>query len=493
MSNHGSDARAPHSSHNPRSEFEPGLELALRLPRPPSSSTFAAESSLGPHNEVFASQRNETSLAPVDGGFGAWSFLAGAFLVETIVWGFPNAFGVFLQAYLQDPNISSQPHASSVLPLAGTLSSGIIYCSGPLVNMFCGRYPIHRRTAMWIGVVLCWSSLFGASFATTVSQLVALQGVLYAIGGSLLYTPTISFLSEWFVRRGGLANGVVFAGTGLGGLILPLILPPLIRAHGTSLTLRYLSIAIVAALLPVLPFVRPRLPEKRIHGPGRRNIGYSWLRSWVWWTLLVANTIQGFAHFLPIIWLPTYASLINTSQSTSAISVALLNGASVCSRLILGTISDRFSPRLLATSTVMGTSFITFVLWGIAGHVTAGVLVYGTMYGLFAGGWSSLWTGFVRLIAKDDPELTTSLFSFLLLSRGIGNVLSTPISTALSMEKAPPSAHEETGFAVAGGRFEKMIVYVGTCFAGVAVIALGAWVREIVTKKKAAMSPRMGS
>jgi hypothetical protein len=56
--------------------------------------------------------------------------LLAAFFVENIVWGFPNAFGVFLDAYLKDPVYSTQKHANSLLPLIGTLTSGIIYCSG---------------------------------------------------------------------------------------------------------------------------------------------------------------------------------------------------------------------------------------------------------------------------------------------------------------------------------------------------------------------------
>jgi hypothetical protein len=35
-----------------------------------------------------------------------------------------------LTAYLQDPRYASQKDATSLLPLIGTLSSGIIYCSG---------------------------------------------------------------------------------------------------------------------------------------------------------------------------------------------------------------------------------------------------------------------------------------------------------------------------------------------------------------------------
>jgi MCP family monocarboxylic acid transporter-like MFS transporter 10 len=61
--------------------------------------------------------------------------LLAAFLVEGIVWGFPNAYGVFLAAYLKDPSFSSQKGVDSLLPLIGTLSSGIIYCSGTSGHM----------------------------------------------------------------------------------------------------------------------------------------------------------------------------------------------------------------------------------------------------------------------------------------------------------------------------------------------------------------------
>lgn len=58
--------------------------------------------------------------------------LAAAFVVEGIVWGFPKAFGVLLDVYMQNPTFANQPHASSLLPLIGTFSNGIIYCSGAL-------------------------------------------------------------------------------------------------------------------------------------------------------------------------------------------------------------------------------------------------------------------------------------------------------------------------------------------------------------------------
>ena len=52
--------------------------------------------------------------------------------------------------------------------------------------------------------------------------------------------------------------------------------------------------------------------------------------------------------------------------------------------------------------TLAATSLSTFVLWGVAGHTVAGVMVFRATYGMLAGGWSSLWTGFVRPIASES-------------------------------------------------------------------------------------------
>jgi MFS transporter, MCT family, solute carrier family 16 (monocarboxylic acid transporters), member 10 len=105
--------------------------------------------------------------------------------VETIVWGFPNSSGVFLDAYLRDPTYSTQPHAYSLLPLIGTLANGILYlsgehatphynvqliCKGPFTYPFMYRYPKWRHLSLWVGAIISWASLFAASYSTKVRQ-----------------------------------------------------------------------------------------------------------------------------------------------------------------------------------------------------------------------------------------------------------------------------------------------------------------------------------
>lgn len=56
--------------------------------------------------------------------------LVAAFLTDVLIWGFPSSSGILLAAYLGNPVYSSQHSASSLLPLIGTLCTGIMYCSG---------------------------------------------------------------------------------------------------------------------------------------------------------------------------------------------------------------------------------------------------------------------------------------------------------------------------------------------------------------------------
>jgi len=85
------------------------------------------------------------------------------------------------------------------------------------------------------------------------------------------------------------------------------------------------------------------------------------------------------------------------------------------------------------------------------------------------------------LIIEDDISLSTTLFGYLLLSRGLGNIASTPIANAL-LRNDPSSLmahpHSSTGFAVGDGQFENVILYVGGCFAVASVIAVAGWGME---------------
>jgi MFS family permease len=67
------------------------------------------------------------------------------------------------------------------------------------------------RIARWVstvGIVIVCVSLALSSFASNTTQLILAQGVAYGIGACFSYTPSILYMSEWFVKRKGLAFGI---------------------------------------------------------------------------------------------------------------------------------------------------------------------------------------------------------------------------------------------------------------------------------------------
>lgn len=95
------------------------------------------------------------------------------------------------------------------------------------------------------------------------------------------------------------------------------------------------------------------------------------------------------------------------------------------------------------------------------------------------------------LQVEDDPMLMNSLFGYLGVTRGLGNILSTPIATALRGAQTDSSitavSRVHRGFDVGGGEFKSMIIYTGTCFAGAAALAGFAYFLDFRSRKAAAI------
>jgi hypothetical protein len=98
-----------------------------------------------------------------------------------------------------------------------------MYMIGLLLFPAYKKWPRLANLSKWAGLPIMAMALIAGSFANKVSHLILTQGALYAIGGSVVYYPTLVFLDEWFIRRKGFAFGVVWV-----SLHRPLSLPHLI-------------------------------------------------------------------------------------------------------------------------------------------------------------------------------------------------------------------------------------------------------------------------
>ncbi|CAE6337663.1 unnamed protein product [Rhizoctonia solani] len=137
-----------------------------------------------------------SELPPVDVGFGAWSFVASAFLLDTIIWGFGFTYGVFQEYFIREKSFGDASEAA--LGAVGTVALGLQYCSALFVILLAQQWRRRIPIMMWICLGVSVISLLSASFTNQIWQLILVQGVFFGVGGGGLFAPVIVYLPEWF-------------------------------------------------------------------------------------------------------------------------------------------------------------------------------------------------------------------------------------------------------------------------------------------------------
>ncbi|KAL1918896.1 uncharacterized protein VTP21DRAFT_2277 [Calcarisporiella thermophila] len=68
------------------------------------------------------------------------------------------------------------------------------------------------------------------------------DGLIYGVGSSLAFFPSVGTIPEWFTRHRGLASGIAVCGVGIGGFVLSPVTEKLISCVGVNWTLRIMGI-----------------------------------------------------------------------------------------------------------------------------------------------------------------------------------------------------------------------------------------------------------
>ncbi|RPD56103.1 MFS general substrate transporter [Lentinus tigrinus ALCF2SS1-7] len=398
-------------------------------------------------------------LPPVDKGIRAWTFCAAAFVLEMMVWGFGFSYGIFQDYYTSHPPFEKSSGVS--IAAVGTIALALQYGEGFFLSFFLGRYSDYLHPAMWFGLVLYFASLFFSSFATEVWQLMLLQGVGVGIGGGILYMPVIRLLPEWFSERRGLAGGIIFSGTGVGGFAFPFLLNTLLDKVGLRWTLRIWAIGTSFFSGIALLGMRSRFPTPK-YGATQRRPKFippqlTFLKTGLFWSFAVTNLLQGLSYFPVSLYIPTFTRSLS-DQLTATVVLALFNSSAVLGQVILGHLSDRFPYPSIMVVSALGSALGAFLLWGFA-NAAAYLYVFAIIFGGLSGGFSSTWPNAAAECAGNKPEYAGMAFSGLAFSKGISAVIG-PIIAGLLLE-AGKGASMSHGFGRFG--YGAVEIFVGSC------------------------------
>ncbi|KAH6718038.1 major facilitator superfamily domain-containing protein [Leptodontidium sp. MPI-SDFR-AT-0119] len=411
----------------------------------------------------------DMGLEPVDGGKSAWLFMVGAVIIDAIIWGFPLNFGVFQDYYTTHPPFEG----NLLISMVGTFATGIAYLGGPLMAPLTIRYHAYRRHMVIFGASLCVLGNIGASFGTQLWIIVVCQGVIYGVGFLIISYATFSMLNEWFIKKRGLAYGILLSAAGTGGLGLPFLLQVLLEKYGYAMTLRIYAVATVIIVGPAILLVRSRtrhLPKP----PKAEKIDYSVLKKPIFASLSICNFLQGLVFYLPSIFLPSFAADLAFSPTDRSILLVLIHLTEVIGLLSIGHVSDFVDVHLLLLGSSFGSAIVVYVLWGL-GKTMLHLCILALLFGFTAGSFEALFPRFATALT-DNPSAELTFFGFFEFQRGLGMVLAGPISSALIGRVVI-----EEGYGIE--RYKGIILFVGSVlvvcsFSGVGWLLRGkTWYR----------------
>lgn len=252
---------------------------------------------------------------------------------------------------------------------------------GPIVGQLIGVYGARRISIPFS--VLAIFTVCMLSLCTKHWPIMLAQGVAFGIASSGISLPALVLATQWFSLKRGLATGIVAAGSSLGGVVYPFMVPRLISPNGFPAAVRWTALTqsillIIANMLVSTPF-EPKGWQKK------ESAGLHAFKSWPWIAFVLGCFFVMWGLFAPLNYLPEMAAQAGVSQ-LAQYTVAIANAGSMIGRIIPGFLSDRLGQfnMMYFVSTLSGVLVLAFWLPLEYHPSTAGIIIFARAVALSA-------------------------------------------------------------------------------------------------------------
>ncbi|XP_068082874.1 monocarboxylate transporter 10 isoform X2 [Anabrus simplex] len=273
--------------------------------------------------------------------------MVASFLCNGALFGLINSYSVIyakLQTHLKE---SGDEEASSKASVVGALTIGTTFFLSPVAGILTDRFGIRLTT--FVGGLLAAIGMFLSSKLTdSVLGLSMTYGILFGVGASLTYTPSLVILGHYFKQYLGLVNGFVTSGSSIFTIVMPYAIAGLLDATSLEATLQCLAalmstIMLCALLFKPIPLTVSSDPVI-VNRPGLCkqlktlvNVSIWKKKKYLIWALAVPSAL--FGYFVPYVHMVKFVEL-NFPQNDGKNLVMCLGITSGIGRLIFGKIAD---------------------------------------------------------------------------------------------------------------------------------------------------------
>jgi MFS family permease len=326
-------------------------------------------------------RRLQPRFSPVDGAY-AWVRLAASMVVCTIggvsTWSVVVTLPVLQSEFGVARASASLPYT---LTMVGVAMGNVAF--GRMIDRV-GIVPPLLIAGVSLGI-----GYIAASHAASLTQFALISGVLIALlGGSVTFGPLMADLSQWFVRRRGLAVAIVASGSYLAGTIWPPLLQYCIGAWGWRATHMGIGVFCAVTILPLSLLFRRQALAMSVSGGVRADIAparFAGLSPSVVQVLLsIAGVCCCVAMAMPQVHLVAYCGDLGYGPARGAQMLSLMLASGIVSRIASGHVSDRIGglPTLLVGSVLQLLALLLYSAFdGLASLYAISI-----MFGLFQGG-----------------------------------------------------------------------------------------------------------
>ncbi|XP_047520126.1 monocarboxylate transporter 10 [Pieris napi] len=333
---------------------------------------------------------------PPDGGFRAYSIVIGSFLTNGLLFGVINSFSVIytvLNKQLHDENV---PDAESKAAFVGSLALSMTFLLSPVSGVLTGLLGL-RLTAV-LGGTVATAGLVIASFVVhNVEALYLTYGVMYGIGASLAYTPSLAILGHYFKKYLGRVNGFVTIGSSIFTVIMSTVMKYTIDNYGLEWMFRMLAvisfgIALCGLLfkpIPVVVIEKPSQETNTIKTIMKTIVNVQIWKNRQYRLWAISMPVALFGYFVIYIHIGDFIQE-NFKSSTSNLPLQCMAATSGLGRLMFGILADRdgVDRILLQQISFYAIGSLTIILPFVKSFELLLVICLGI--GMFDGGFISL-------------------------------------------------------------------------------------------------------
>ena len=406
-----------------------------------------------------------STIPPPDRGLQPWlQVIAGHFLMFNN-WGLVVSWGTFQTYYTSPVGLPGGNANPSLISWIGSIQNTLLLLGGA----FGGRFfdAGYHRYMVGSGTCLVVFGLFMTSLVTRFYQALLAQGICIGLGMGMLLIPSVGLPSTWFVRRRGLAVGIVSSGASVAGIVLPIALRHLIPTVGFPWSLRILAFISLSTLLISNVLIRQRLPPRRIAKGSAPFVEYPALRQPDFALYVLGQFITYFGFFGFYNYVETWAESINLDSGAFPLEYILpvLNAASILGRLIPCSVADYTGPFNVLVPSIFISSTLVYV-W-IPLRTIGPLLAITVLYGFFSGAVIAITPAVVASMTEDMTSFGGRM-GVMFLSIACSSLVGPPVMGAII------ESHD--------GNYDAARVYAATMLMGGAVFFTAA--RMVKSKGK---------